>query len=206
MKIKIIKKIIFYADYIQFQEKARKKRWESVLFLEHPPTLTAGTESDGSNLLVSQEFLKEIGVDIVWIRRGGDFTAHEPGQLVIYPHIDLKKRNIKVMDFILFFRGAIIESVKKAWGLVVVDSRESPGLYLKENPSKKLVSFGINFKSYFTSFGAAINISNSLETFKLIHPCGGLSENMVSIQSLGLDVSKRDLYIHSLAEKLAKLN
>jgi lipoyl(octanoyl) transferase len=204
MKIFHFSDLLSYNQYISFQEKARKKRLESIFFLEHPPTITAGTSFQEKNLLFSTEDLNQRGVELYYTKRGGDFTAHEPGQLVIYPHIDLKKRNISVIDFIGFFRLSIAESLQEIWDLSVVDKKESPGLYLAKEPDKKIVSFGIYFKSFFTSFGASININNTLETFQTINPCGGKHENMVSVQKLGLDIYKKSDLILLLKKKLRK--
>jgi lipoyl(octanoyl) transferase len=202
MKIFRFSHLLPYNQYISFQEKARKKRLESIFFLEHPSTITAGTSFQEKNLLFSTEELNQKGVELYYTKRGGDFTAHEPGQLVIYPHIDLKKRNISVIDFIGFFRLSIGESLQEIWDLSVIDKKESPGLYLSKEPTKKIVSFGIYFKSFFTSFGASINIENSLETFQTINPCGGKYENIVSIKKLGLDTKKKEDLVLLLSKKL----
>ena len=202
MKIFRFSHLLSYNQYISFQEKARKKRLESIFFLEHPPTITAGTSFQKKNLLFSTVELSHKGVHLFYTKRGGDFTAHEPGQLVIYPHIDLKKRNISVIDFIGLFRLSIGESIQEIWDLSVIDKKESPGLYLAEDPDKKIVSFGIYFKSFFTSFGASINIDNTLETFQNINPCGGKHENIVSIKKLGLNANKKVDLIVLLSKKL----
>ena len=180
-------------------------RKESILFLEHPPTITAGSNFHEKNLLMTEEELNQNGVKIFYLKRGGDFTAHEPGQLVIYPHIDLKKRNISVTEFIQILRSSIARSIDSIWGINVVDNPESPGLYLSKNPDKKIVSFGIYFKSFFTSFGAAVNVNNSLNTFSMIHPCGGKSENITSIQLLGKNPNLKQAFCETIAEDLMKI-
>ncbi len=179
-------------------------RKESILFLEHPPTITAGSSFHEKNLLMTEEELNQKGVKIFYLKRGGDFTAHEPGQLVIYPHIDLKKRNISVTEFIHVFRNSIAGSLVTIWGTSVIDNPESPGLYLSENPDKKIVSFGIYFKSFFTSFGAAVNIDNSLDTFSMIHPCGGKSENITSIRLQGKDPKLKQAFCETIAKDMMK--
>ncbi len=179
-------------------------RKESILFLEHPPTITAGTGFHENNLLMTEEELNQKGVKIFYLKRGGDFTAHEPGQLVIYPHIDLKKRNISVIEYIQILRNSIARSIDSIWGITLVDNPENPGLYLSENPDKKIVSFGIYFKSFFTSFGAAVNIDNSLHTFSMIHPCGGKSENITSIQLLEKDPGLKHSFCEAVSGDLIK--
>jgi lipoyl(octanoyl) transferase len=206
MKFFHFTQLLSYDKYLSFQEKARKKRMECIFFLEHPPTITAGTSFEDKNLLYSKDFLYQNGIQIYYTKRGGDFTAHEPGQVVVYPHIDLKKRNISVIDFIGFFRLSIGESVHETWNLSLIDKKESPGLYLENAPEKKLVSFGIYFKSFFTSFGASINIDNTLETFQRINPCGKNHENIISIKKLGLDTKKKQEFTRLLNHKLEKLN
>lgn len=205
MKIQIIQSLVPYSRYLLFQEKSRKKRRESILFLEHPPTLTAGTGAKKTNLLVPVENLQMSGIELYRIQRGGDYTAHEPGQMVIYPHVDLAKRKISVTDFIRNFRESIAISIREIWSIQLVDNTDSPGLYLEENPQKKMVSFGVYFKSFFTSFGAAINIENDLNTFQMINPCGGRSENMVSIRSLGGDIKKKGEFIQRFKERISAL-
>jgi len=202
MKIRNLTNLIPYEKYIKYQENSRKKRRESIIFLEHPPTITAGTGFLENNLLLSRNDLYLKGISLHFIKRGGDFTAHEPGQLVIYPHIDLKKRNLNVTEFIRFFRGEIQSAVFKIWKIDLIENPESPGLYLKTDPIKKLVSFGIYFKSFFTGYGAAINIDNSLESFYYINPCGGSALNMTSIKQLGLDPSKKKEFIEILKNNL----
>jgi lipoyl(octanoyl) transferase len=195
MKIVLCKKLIPYSRYIRFQEKSRKSRNESILFLEHSPTITSGTGSKIENLLTTQESLFQKGIDLLSISRGGDYTAHEPGQLVIYPHIDIKSRNLSIIDYLKIFKESISNSIYKVWRLETIDNPESPGLYLKANPTNKLVSIGITFKSFFTSFGASVNISNNLDTFQYIHPCGGKAENMTSIKKLELDTLLRNDFL-----------
>ncbi|WP_108958765.1 lipoyl(octanoyl) transferase LipB [Leptospira ellinghausenii] len=177
--------IVSYQRYLDFQENARKNRRESMLFLEHSPCLTGGIGAKAENLLVPEVRLKELGVDFVNLPRGGDFTAHEPGQIVGYLHIDLKKRGLSLGDFLRNLNESLVVAVKDTWGLEVEENPKSPGLYTKET-KKKLISEGIYAKSYFTSFGFALNGINSLFTFSLINPCGARSEDMVSLSALGL--------------------
>lgn len=149
--------------------------------MEHFPVITAGINSKKENLLVSESVLKEKKIDFEEIQRGGDFTAHEPGQLVIYAHIDLKKRNWGIDFFLKSFQDAVSDAVKDVSGVSLFCDPKRPGLYLSKNPDKKIVSIGVYFKSFFTSFGAAVNLNNSLEVFRNINPCGISAENMSSV-------------------------
>ncbi|WP_243393339.1 lipoyl(octanoyl) transferase LipB [Leptospira perolatii] len=189
--------------YISFQEKIRESRRENILFLEHPPTITAGINYNIDNLLVAPKFLSFHGISLNYIKRGGDFTAHEPGQIVAYFHIDLKSRQLGIADFL----QAILESCKSAtlevWGISLVSKPDSPGLYLESDPRLKILSIGVYFKSWFTSYGVAFNVSNNFSAFSCIHPCGGNWQNMTSIQNIGLDCveDKKKLWKTKVSEK-----
>ncbi|MCG6145804.1 lipoyl(octanoyl) transferase LipB [Leptospira bandrabouensis] len=179
--------IVPYLRYVKFQENSRKNRRESMLFLEHSPCLTGGIGAKAENLLVSPSHLNSLGVEMVTLPRGGDFTAHEPGQIVGYLHIDLKKRNLSLGDFLRVLNQSLVVSIKETWGLTVEENPKAPGLYTTEEHKRKLVSEGIFAKSYFTSFGFALNGLNNLSTFSLINPCGAKSEDMTSLLRLGKD-------------------
>jgi len=189
--MKFTKKIysVPYNRYLKLQSFLRKRRREILIFLEHTSTITAGSNYNIQNLLVSEEYLLEKSVQFFQVERGGDLTAHEIGQLVIYPHIDLKKRNITIGDYLHLLTQTMIHSISEVWNLSVIQDKEKPGLYLASEPTKKLVSIGVYFKSYFTSYGVAINLRNDLSVFRMINPCGGDAANMVSLLSLGLDTS-----------------
>ncbi|WP_109019180.1 lipoyl(octanoyl) transferase LipB [Leptospira kobayashii] len=176
---------ISYHRYLSYQEVARNERKESILFLEHSPSLTGGVSAKAENLLVTEESLAERGVELVRIQRGGDFTAHEPGQIVGYPHIDLRQREIRLGDYLQKLTYSIRNAVLEIWNVELVENREAPGLYLADSPEKKMVSIGVLAKSYFTSFGFALNGVNDLSTFRLINPCGMSAGNMVSLSGLG---------------------
>lgn len=193
-------KPIPYLDYLAFQERSRKKRRESLLFLEHPPTITAGVNSKSENLLYPVEFLRPEGVDYIPVSRGGDHTGHEPGQLVVYLHTDLGVRGMGVGDFLREIQTGVIETVDRIWGISLVENRTSPGLYWAENPQKKVVSLGVYFKSFFTSFGFALNLDNSCKIFRYIHPCGIGSDNMMPLNRIGADPARRAEFIRSYAE------
>ncbi|TGL53008.1 lipoyl(octanoyl) transferase [Leptospira kemamanensis] len=199
--------IVPYQRYLDFQENARKNRRESMLFLEHSPCLTGGIGAKAENLLVSKEYLTTLGVELVSIPRGGDFTAHEPGQIVGYLHIDLKKRNLSLGAFLQIMNESLVVAVKGTWGLVVVENPKAPGLYT-ETTHKKLISEGVYAKSYFTSFGFALNGTNSLSTFSFIHPCGARSEDMTSLLELGLEdgfLEKRKEFVLRFARHFLSL-
>ena len=188
-----------YERYLFLQEGLRKKRKELVLICEHLPVLTAGVNALEENLLSDEKKLAENQISIFRIKRGGDFTAHEPGQIVIYPHIDLKKRKIQLSPFVrqLFFITE--ESIREIWNIQLDYNESDPGLYLEKK--FKIVSGGTAFKSFFTSHGISINIKNNLSTFKHIIPCGLKDIIPASLAEHGADVSRTEDFLQLWSQK-----
>ena len=181
--------------YLAFQNDMRIRRKEIIVIMEHVPVITAGINYNKENLLVSAEFLQKQGIEFMELKRGGDLTAHESGQLCIYPHLDLKKRGLKISDYSNLLLESVRLAVKDTWGLATVADKKKPGLYLEHAPEKKLVSIGLDCKGYFSSFGVAVNLANSKDVFRLIRPCGEEAENIVTLKMLGYDAARENEFI-----------
>ncbi len=207
MKVFSLRIPIPYERYVRFQEKSRTNRKESILFLEHPLTITGGINYNIGNLLQNQDFLSENGISLHYIKRGGDFTAHEPGQIVVYIHVDLKKRNLGISEFLDFVLQSAMDSFREIWNLELVKDPKAPGLYLSSDPRKKILSIGVLFKSWFTSYGIALNVSNDFSAFQCINPCGGNWRSMVSVSQLGLasGPDKKKEWIGNFGTRLDKI-
>ncbi len=158
-------------SYLNMQRRLRSRRTEAILFTEHAPAVTAGIQAQPQNLLCTEEDLHREGIAYIRTERGGDHTAHEPGQLTVYVHLDLKKRNLKVGQLVRSVTDAAAFAVNKAWGIQTSYNREHPGLYGGPG-SKKLAAIGLMIRNDFSSFGFSVNIHNSLKTFDYIIPCG----------------------------------
>jgi lipoyl(octanoyl) transferase len=182
MRFILTKSPISYERYVKFSEKLRIWRKEATLLVEHTPVITEGKNSLPGDLLAIPEELSKKGIELISLSRGGQYTAHEPGQWVIYPHIDLEKRNWKLGDFLHDFIQTIQVSIRELTKVDLVEHRSDPGLYLRDFPHSKIVSIGIYAKRSFTSFGAAINASNDLSTFQWINPCGKNSSQMSNLE------------------------
>ena len=168
-----------YERYVALQERLRAKRREMLLFCHHAPVLTAGVQARPESLRTDDAARSRAGVPVVRIGRGGDYTAHEPGQIVIYPHVDLKRRDLKMTSVFADWLEITAATLREVWDIEVVGQKEAPGLYTAAGA--KLASIGVMFKSFFTSFGLAVNVANDLGTFDHIHPCGQAGLDMTSI-------------------------
>ena len=162
-----------YQSVLAMQEKTVKDLQigagsDTVFIVEHPSVITLGARSSANKLLKDRLAIENSGIEVVEIRRGGGTTAHNPGQLVIYPIINLKNRSLGVSDFVHLLEKIGIELLAEL-GVKCETIKSLPGLWTGE---KKIASIGVQVKKWITFHGIAINISNDLSIFDLIVPCG----------------------------------
>jgi lipoyl(octanoyl) transferase len=151
---------------------------DTIFITEHPPVITLGARSSANILTKDAEAIKQTGIEIFQIRRGGGSTAHNPGQLVVYPIINLKKHNLGVSDFVHLLENIGIELLAEL-GLNCSTKKGFPGLWVNE---RKIASIGVQIKKWITCHGIAININNDLSIFDLIVPCGLENVKMTSAE------------------------
>ncbi len=169
--------IIDYQKAYEYQEYLVKRKQDGdennyFLLLEHFPVFTCGKNAKKDNILDKNISVRSIG-------RGGDMTCHEPGQLVGYIILDLKKEKLNVRKFITKIENLIIDSLKK----ININAEKNPGLVGVWLENKKITSIGIGIKKGITMHGFALNISNNLEGFKKINPCGLRAEEFSSLKN-----------------------
>lgn len=165
--------IMGYRQALQMQLDLCAQRLEgqipnTVLVVEHPPVITMGARKTENKLLVKPDLLGEKGIEIVEIRRGGGCTAHNPGQIVVYPIIKLKSLNIGVNDYIRQLEAIGVELLD-IFGIKSSRRKGFPGLWVGP---RKIGSIGVQVKRWVTLHGMAININNDLSIFENIVPCG----------------------------------
>ncbi len=140
----------------------------TVLIVEHPPVITLGARKSENKLKTDARRLAACGIDLLTVGRGGGTTAHNPGQLVLYPILKLKSLNLSVTDYIRSLEGVGIALLAEMG--VTADRRKGlPGLWIGE---KKIASIGVQIKKWVTFHGMAVNLNNDLSIFEHIIPCG----------------------------------
>ncbi len=149
-----------------------------LLFLEHPAVFTLGRRGGLENLLVSEAFLKQSGIPLVQVERGGFITYHGPGQLVVYPIINLQSRRIGVNEFVEAMEAAML-STAGAWNLAAGRNPANRGIWVG---SKKMGSIGIALRKGVSFHGLALNVNLDLTPFSWIQPCGLQGVGMTSMQ------------------------
>ncbi|MCS7204471.1 MAG: lipoyl(octanoyl) transferase LipB [Leptospiraceae bacterium] len=174
-------KTIPYDSYLRLSHYFRKKRKENLMFCDHYPVITAGMQFQPKSLKVSEEWLKLHQIDFFHVKRGGDVTAHELGQIIIYPHIDLRKRKILLQNFIDMIVSITKQTVKEIFQIELEYKKDMPGFYFDD---QKVISMGLEIRAGFSSSGLAINYKNDLKTFRFIHPCGYENLKMTTIEQI----------------------
>ncbi len=148
---------------------------DTLVFVEHPTTVTLGRRATDQDLRFPEKTFSERDVTLQKINRGGLATAHEPGQLVVYPIIQLKKKDLRWFANRLLH---VVISVLADYGVEGYLKEGEPGVWVD---GRKICSFGIALKKWISSHGIALNINNSLETFDMIVPCGHPDEVITSL-------------------------
>ncbi len=188
-----------YREVLQLQHDLREKRLQdqitdTVLIAEHLPVITLGARRSANKLLADRSELAQKGIDVVDIRRGGGATAHNPGQVVFYPILNLKDLGVAISEYIRELES--IGSELLEWlGICCQRRKGLPGLWVGR---RKIASIGVRVSKSVTYHGMAINIQNDLSIFDFFVPCG---LNGVKITSVLKETGKQ----HSIGEIKQKL-
>jgi len=148
---------------------------DEIWFLEHPPVFTLGMNSKPEHLLGTGD------IPVVQIDRGGQVTYHGPGQLVVYPLLDLGRAKLGVRALVEGIERAIIATVAE-WGIEAYGRRDAPGVYVGP---RKLASVGLRIRRGCAYHGLALNVAMDLEPFRRINPCGYAGLEMAQVSELG---------------------
>ena len=159
--------------------------YDPILVLEHPSVFTLGKRGGRENLMVSEAFLEERGVPIVQTERGGNITYHGPGQLVIYPIIDLERRKMGVSDFVCILEKVMIETAA-GFGVTAERNPINHGVWVG---NAKIGSIGLSVKRGISFHGLALNVNLDLTPFSWVNPCGLAGVSMTSIEN---ELKKKD--------------
>ncbi|MDP8260144.1 MAG: lipoyl(octanoyl) transferase LipB [Candidatus Gygaella obscura] len=178
--------------------KTRKSDY--LIFCEHPAVITLGRRTNAENLLKNESFLKEKSIPVIKTNRGGDITCHSPGQMVIYPLIDLKKTFKDLHRYFRFLETVVIDALAKI-DITAQRKEGLTGVWVKE---KKIASIGIGVRRWISFHGMAINLNNSLEVFSFMKPCG-LDVEMISAKKILSQDIDRDNFKHIIIEQFKKI-
>jgi lipoyl(octanoyl) transferase len=160
---------------------------DEIWFVEHPPVFTMGLNASEDHLLDPGD------IPVVQIDRGGQVTFHGPGQLMVYPLIDLKRSNIGVRNLVTALEQSVVDLVAEH-DVTAVARADAPGVYVDGD---KLASVGLRIRRGSSFHGMALNVDIDLEPFTRINPCGYAELQMTDLHRQGLNLS-----LEQSAEKL----
>ena len=164
--------IVGYEEALKVQRDLLHKRIagsvpDTLIMLEHEPVVTLGRIDDGKGM-IDRSFFEDNKIPVISAGRGGQITCHMPGQLVIYPVIDLAGKKKDVSFYIDRLEEAASVALEQL-GVPAVYNGERRGVWVS---GYKIAFSGIAVKRWVTYHGIAVNINNDLESFRHMHPCG----------------------------------
>ena len=162
--------------------EAKKRGFEKdvLLLLEHPPTITLGRNASENNLLVENSALREKGVDLFKVDRGGDITFHGPGQLVGYPILFLRSGERDVHRFMRNLEETLIRLLH-GYDIPAERDKGYTGVWTEKG---KIAAMGVHISRWITRHGFALNVNTDLSFYDLIVPCGIVGRGVTSMRRL----------------------
>lgn len=152
---------------------------DEIWLVEHPPVFTLGQAGKREHLL------RDIGIPIVAIDRGGQVTYHGPGQVVAYLLIDLKRRGIGVKALVRRMEQAVIDLLAE-FDIQAERLAGAPGVYMQ---GAKIAALGLRIKGGCSYHGLALNVAMDLAPFAAINPCGYEGMAVTQMRDLGVELS-----------------
>lgn len=163
-----------------------------LLLLEHPHVITLGVRARGdhTHVLATGNELTMKGVALIESGRGGDVTYHGPGQLVVYPILDLKPDRCDVHRYVRDLEEVLIRTAA-TFGVHASRVKGLTGVWVGD---RKLAAIGVRISRWITSHGVALNVTTDLSYFNLIVPCGIVDRSVTSLeQQLGQRLPMADV-------------
>jgi len=141
---------------------------DTVLFVEHEPVLTMGKSGGYDDLLLTEEELNRQGIPVYYLNRGGKITCHYPGQLVVYPIMDLERFGNNVPGFVTSLEEVIIQTIAD-FGVEGDRIPQHRGVFVGRD---KIAAIGIEIRGGVTMHGISLNVFEDTSLYNHFVPCG----------------------------------
>ena len=196
LKIKQLKGKINYVEAInrmnsKVLEVSKDIKNEEIWFLEHQSVYTAGSSTP-------KNFNKNKinNIPVVFINRGGKITYHGPGQLIIYPILNIRKRKLNIIEYINIIEEVVIRVFKNNKIKLFTKKETNRGLWVKDekNQNDKKISFiGLRYSKGVIYHGISINLNLTLADFRKINPCGLGADQISSLKELNIKYNRKKI-------------
>jgi lipoate-protein ligase B len=181
----------FHRQKRMVEERIQGCASDRLVLVEHPPVVTIGRRGSLRDLNVSGDSLRRRGVALFDVDRGGMTTFHGPGQLVAYPIVMLRNRDLH--EYVQTLLKAAADLLER-YGLNPEFREGEPGIWVN---SAKIASIGIAVRKWVSYHGIAVNVNTDLQTFEMIVPCGQPEER---ITSMAMEL-RRPVKMHEVKER-----
>lgn len=169
---------------------------DQIWITEHTPVYTLGLNGKSEHLLVPTS------IPVVQTDRGGQITYHGPGQLIIYPLINLKRLGWGPRQWVTVLEEAVIASCQQ-YGITAYAQAQAPGVYVE---AKKIASLGLRIKSGYSYHGLSFNNCMNLAPFADINPCGYSGLAVTQLADLGVNVHNHELAVPIIQQILKAID
>ncbi len=182
IEIKKSKKPVKYEDAVFAMEKRlldihKKKKPDLIWILEHEHVYTAGTSYSKNEII-------DRSIKVIKSNRGGKITYHGPGQIICYFVIDLNKRKKDLRKFISLIEKTIIDTLN-FYNIKTFADRKNIGIWYKNNSEvKKIAAIGLKVSKWIAYHGFAINVTNNLQRYNAIIPCGIKDKGVTNLKEI----------------------
>lgn len=179
-----------FAEMVAKKRAGIKLEEEYIFLTEHRPVVTLGLHAHESNVLMTEDVLSSRGIGLYHIERGGDVTYHGPGQLVVYPLVDLEYHRLGVKNYVNLLEEVVIRTISE-YGILGERVDGASGVWIGKGTSleRKICALGVKCSRYVTMHGLALNVNTDMSGFNIINPCGFKDKGVTSIaQELGHEV------------------
>ena len=150
---------------------------DEIWFTQHEPVFTLGLNTAPEHLLAPGD------IPVIQVDRGGQVTYHGPGQLMVYPLIDLRRAGLGVRDLVTALEQSVVDLAAE-FGIEAASRCDAPGVYVE---GVKLASVGLRIRRGSSFHGMALNVDVDLEPFSRINPCGFQGLELTDLARLGVE-------------------
>jgi lipoyl(octanoyl) transferase len=160
----------------RFTDERETSTPDEIWFTEHEPVFTLGVNAAREHLLAPGE------IPVIQIDRGGQVTYHGPGQLLVYPLIDVRRARLGVRGLVTALEQSVVDLAAES-GIEAAARADAPGVYVG---GRKLASVGLRIRRGASFHGMALNVDMDLEPFSRINPCGFSGLEVIDLAGLGV--------------------
>jgi len=161
----------------EFTNSRNNDTADEIWFTEHPPVFTLGLNASREHLLAPGD------IPVVQIDRGGQVTYHGPGQLMIYPLIDLKRARLGIRALVTALEQSVVDLATQ-YDIAAKSRADAPGVYVE---GRKIASVGLRVRRWCSYHGMALNVDMDLEPYTRINTCGYADLEVTDLRKLGIE-------------------